>query len=250
MDCLRLRQIVWFRRRLITMKKTIIITGATKGLGHALTEKYISLGHTVIGCGRDAQAISAMKEKWSKAPCDFQVVDVTKDSDVQKWAQNSLTKFGAPDLLINNAATINRRAPLWEQTNQEIEDILAVNLRGVINCIRHFVPAMIKNKKGVIINLSSGWGRSVSPEVAPYCMTKWAIEGLTLALAEEIPKSMAAIPLSPGVIHTEMLEKAFGHSEAKGYPTPEKWAEVSAEFILKLSAKDSGQSLSVPGFEK
>mgnify|MGYP003338844544 CR=1 FL=1 len=83
-------------------------------------------------------------------------------------------------------AVMNRLAPLWEQDDREFTRLVDANIRGVQNVIRHFVPAMVKRAKGVIVNLSSGWGRSVSPEVAPYCMSKWAIEGLTQALAEEI----------------------------------------------------------------
>ena len=87
--------------------------------------------------------------------------------------------------------------------------MLDVNVKGVFNVIRAFVPAMVRRKSGVIVNLSSGWGRSTSPEVAPYCATKYAIEGLTLALAQELPAGMAAVPLNPGVIDTDMLRQAW-----------------------------------------
>ena len=73
---------------------------------------------------------------------------------------------------------------------------------------------MVERGKGVIVNLSSGWGRSVSPEVAPYCATKWAIEGLTKALAEELPEGMAAVPLNPGVVDTDMLRQAYSDGAA------------------------------------
>ena len=63
-----------------------------------------------------------------------------------------------------------------------------VNVKGVANVIRAFVPAMVAKKRGVIVNLSSGWGRSTAAEVAPYCATKYAIEGLTLSLAQELPR--------------------------------------------------------------
>ena len=104
---------------------------------------------------------------------------------------------------------MNRLSPLWEQDDREFTRLVDVNLRGMVNVIRHFVPPMVARKKGVIVNLSSGWGRSVSPEVAPYCASKWAVEGLTKALAEELPKGMAAIPLNPGVIDTDMLRQCW-----------------------------------------
>jgi NAD(P)-dependent dehydrogenase (short-subunit alcohol dehydrogenase family) len=104
---------------------------------------------------------------------------------------------------------------------------------------------MVARRRGVIVNFSSGWGRSVSPEVAPYCATKYAIEGLTLALAEELPEGMAAVPLNPGIINTDMLQSCFG-AEAGRYPTPERWAKTAVPFLLGLGAKDNGKSLTAP----
>ena len=84
-----------------------------------------------------------------------------------------------------------------------------VNIKGTVNVIRHFVPAMVERRRGVIVNFSSGWGRSTRAEVAPYCATKWAIEGFTQALAQELPPGMAAVPLNPGIINTEHVAKLF-----------------------------------------
>ena len=73
----------------------------------------------------------------------------------------------------------------------------------------------------------------------------YAIEGLTLALAQELPDGMCAVPLNPGIINTDMLQSAWGEG-ASAYPSPEKWAAKAVPFLLKLSAKDNGKSLSVP----
>ena len=99
----------------------------------------------------------------------------------------------------------------------------------------------------MIVNLSSGWGRSVSGEFAPYCASKWGVEGLTKALAEELPEPLAAVPLSPGVIDTAMLRQCYAEG-AGGYPKPAEWAKVAAPFLLGLGRKDNGKSLTVPGF--
>ena len=112
------------------------------------------------------------------------------------------------------------------------------------NCIRHFVPAMLAKKSGVIVNFSSGWGRSTAAEVAPYCATKWAIEGMTQALAQELPRGMAAIPLNPGIINTDMLQSCFGNAASR-YPTAEAWSRIAVPFLLSLGPKHNGQSLSV-----
>lgn len=221
----------------------IVITGVTRGLGRALVEEFIRGGHTVLGCGRSGEAIFDLRMT-HLAPHDFSIVDVAIDTKVSIWAAKILENDTPPDLLINNAALMNRLAPLWEQEDREFTKLVDVNIRGVANVIRHFVPAMVARKKGVIVNLSSGWGRSVSPEVAPYCMSKWAIEGMTKALAEELPEGMAAVPLNPGVIDTDMLRSAWG-DEAGAYQKAEQWAKIAAPFLLELGPKHNGQSLTV-----
>jgi NAD(P)-dependent dehydrogenase (short-subunit alcohol dehydrogenase family) len=140
---------------------------------------------------------------------------------------------------------INKNARLWEIGAREFSEVIDVNVKGTANVIRHFGPAMVKRKSGVIVNLSSGWGRSTDAEVAPYCASKWAIEGLTQSLAQELPSGMAAVPLNPGIINTEMLRSTFGGS-ASIYPTPEEWAKVAVPFLLEIGPKDNGKQLTVP----
>lgn len=225
----------------------IIITGVTRGLGRALTEEFIRLGHTVIGCGRGSDGIFDLRMKHG-APHSFDVVDVSNDTKVGIWGARALAFGEVPDLLINNAGVMNTPAPLWKVPAEEFAKLVNVNITGVANVIREFAPAMIAAKRGVIVNLSSGWGRSVSPEVAPYCASKWAIEGLTKALAEELPRGMAAVPLNPGVIDTDMLRQCWPDGAAN-HPKAEAWAKAAAPFILQLGTKDNGRSLSVPDFE-
>ena len=107
------------------------------------------------------------------------------------------------------------------------------------------VPAMIKRGRGVIVNFSSGWGRSVDAEVPPYCASKFAIEGLTRALALELPAGLAAVALNPGIIDTAMLRSCFGGS-VSGYEAPDKRVQHAVPFILKLSRSDNGSSPTVP----
>jgi NAD(P)-dependent dehydrogenase (short-subunit alcohol dehydrogenase family) len=225
--------------------KIIVITGVTRGLGLALVHGFVELGHTVVGCGRSADAIAELRADFP-SPHDFEVVDVTDGPQVMAWARRILGGLGAPDLLLNNAALINRNAPLWEVPADEFDQVIDVNLKGVANVVRAFVPAMIARGSGVIVNLSSGWGRSTSPEVAPYCATKWGVEGLTRAMAQELPKGLAAVPLNPGIIDTAMLRSTFG-GKAGGFLSPEEWAKDAVPFLLKLGPKDNGKPLTVPG---
>ncbi|PYK96639.1 MAG: oxidoreductase [Verrucomicrobia bacterium] len=224
--------------------KRVAISGVSRGLGRAMAEEFIRLGHTVLGCARSAKSIAELRGRFGK-PHDFEAVDVASDEKVRAWAGRVLKSHGAPDLLLNNAAIINKNAPVWKVGAEQFDQVIDVNIKGVANVIRHFVPAMIERGSGVIVNFSSGWGRSTDAEVAPYCATKWAMEGLTQALAQELPAGMAAIPLNPGVINTEMLQSCFGGS-ASAYPTAKEWAKRAVPFLLSLGPKHNGQSLTVP----
>lgn len=228
------------------MSRRIVITGISRGLGFAMAEGFQKLGHTVIGCASNSSAIAEAAA--SLKTVRISRVDVTNDAEVAAWAASVIREGGPPDLLLNNAAIINRNEKLWKLSASEFDRVMMVNVNGVANVLRHFVPSMVASKSGVIVNFSSGWGRSVSAEVAPYCASKWAIEGLTLALAEELPDGLCAVPLNPGIINTDMLQSCFS-SGANMYPSPEEWAKRSVPFLLSLTARHNGQQLTVPGEE-
>lgn len=225
----------------------IVITGVTKGLGRALAEWYIANGHTVAGCGRSSEILDLRFTH--PAPHDFSVVDVTDETKVSIWSAKLCGPDVAPDVLICNAAVMNTPAPLWKVPAQEFNRLIDTNVKGAATVIRHFVPHMIARGSGTIVTLSSGWGRSTSPDVAPYCASKFAIEGLTQALAQELPAGMAAVPLNPGVIDTDMLRQAWA-DDAATYVKPAEWAKIAAPFILQLGAKDNGRSVTVPRYSQ
>ena len=222
--------------------KRIVITGVSRGLGRALVEGFAQRGHVVCGCARSAAGVAELGHQYPP-PHDFTVVDVSHDAEVRAWAKRVLAG-GPVDLLVNNAGLINRNAPLWKVPEEEFSQVIDVNIKGVVNVLRHFVPAKIERGQGVIVNMSSGWGRSVSPEVAPYCGAKWAIEGLTRAMAEELPAGLAAVPLNPGIINTDMLQTCWGDG-ANSYPDASNWAKRAVPMLLRLGPKQSGQPLSV-----
>ncbi len=101
-----------------TPPKIVLITGVTRGLGRAMADEFTRLGHTVLGCGRSKFAIQQMAQSFGK-PHDFSSVNVAQDAEVKSWANRLLNTFGPPDLLLNNAAIINRNAALWRVSAQE-----------------------------------------------------------------------------------------------------------------------------------
>jgi NAD(P)-dependent dehydrogenase (short-subunit alcohol dehydrogenase family) len=224
-------------------RRVIVITGVSRGLGAALVAEFVARGHVVLGCSRSRAALESLKQQ-HPPPHDFAVVDVAVEAQVAAWAGRLLAVHGAVDLLLNNAALINRSAPLWQVDPSEFSAVIDANIKGVFHVVRCFLPSMLARRAGVIVNFSSGWGRSTAAEVAPYCATKWAIEGLTQALAQELPTGLAAIPLNPGIIDTDMLRSCFG-AGAGAYPTPAAWARTPAPFLLRLGSQDNGKSLTV-----
>tara|TARA_B100000614_G_scaffold245938_1_gene251489 strand:- start:1130 stop:1837 length:708 start_codon:yes stop_codon:yes gene_type:complete len=224
-------------------KKVVVITGVGRGLGRAMAREFVAQGHTVAGCSRNEKKLLALVKDLGDSNI-FSQVNVADDFSVQQWAVKVIKELGAPDLLINNAAVINKNQFLWELSAEGFSEVVDVNIKGVANVIRHFVKPMAKAGRGVIVNFSSGWGRSASPEVAPYCATKWAIEGMTQSLAQELPEGLAAVPLNPGVINTDMLRSCFGPSAAD-FPSADEWATIAVPFLLGLSTKNNGQSLTV-----
>lgn len=221
----------------------ILITGVSRGLGQALCHEYAQQGHSLAGCARSATAVDILQDKLGNEH-QFDAVDLSDDKAVQLWIRQLEKEWGVPDLVINNAAVIANNAPLWEVPLEEFKQVMDINITAVFSVIRHVLPAMIARRSGVIANISSGWGRSVSADVAVYCASKWAIEGMTQALAQELPEGLAAVPVNPGVINTDMLQSCFGEG-ANDAPTPEVWAKRAAPLFVGLGPKDNGKQRTV-----
>lgn len=227
------------------MSRKIAITGTSKGLGQALVAQLGELGHQVVGGAR------TKKSELSTAPIGtYLELDVTDPESQERWWDGVEATFGGlPELVVANAALINRSAPLWEVPEEEFRTVMEANIVGVFLTLRQFLQRWHRQDSdrqapAVLIALSSGWGRSTSPEVAPYCATKWAVEGLCQSLAQELPRSLSVVALNPGIINTEMLQSCFG-AGASHYPSAEEWAKGAARQILDYSRAHNGQSLTI-----
>ncbi|XP_010458373.1 PREDICTED: NADPH-dependent pterin aldehyde reductase-like [Camelina sativa] len=229
----------------VTAARTVLITGVSKGLGRALALELAKRGHTVIGCARTQEKLTALQSELpSPANHLLLTADVKLNSSVEELAHTIMEKKGVPDIIVNNAGTINKNSKIWEVSAEDFDNVMDTNVKGVANVLRHFIPLMLPRKQGIIVNMSSGWGRSGAALVAPYCASKWAIEGLSRAVAKEVAEGMAVVALNPGVINTELLTSCFGNS-ASLYQAPDAWAVKAATMILNLTAGDNGGSLTV-----
>jgi len=206
-----------------------------------MTIEFHSRGWSVAGGARNTDSLNELSTQLVNS-CFFQPVDITKPNEVENFAQSVTQNVGVPDLLVNNAGVINRNARLTEISPEEFSSVLSVNLGGIHNMIRSFVPLMEKQRSGIIANFSSYWGQSTAPEVGPYCASKWGVEGLTRSLAQELPDGMTAVAFNPGIIDTEMLRSCFGEG-ASSHEKPSQWAKHAVDSIEGISATDNGTTV-------
>ena len=229
------------------MKNMVVITGVSRGIGRALVDSFIDIGYSVAGCARDVDEIDFLRNKYGDEHL-FEVTDVVDNSSVGKFAKHVYEKFGHVDILINNAATKSKLLPLWEVAEDDFNKTINTNIIGVVNMIRAFIPKMVTNQKGLIINFSSEWGRVSDPKVGSYIASKYAIEGLTKSLARDLPDGMIAIALSPLIVYTELLEYVKGlllPGEYEMGVTPKEWADYAVSFLLNLKNTDNGKSITL-----
>lgn len=224
--------------------KHLVITGITSGLGLALARLLLKNGHTVYGCGRRDDPLTPAEAEAFQGRYYFQQLDIMDFAACQSWAEKC-QQSDAIDYLVHNAAAIHENANLWEMDREQMERVVDVNIKGSFNVLQAFLPGMLKQKQGVAITLSSGAGRMGIPKISGYCASKWAVEGMMKTLAEELPAPMAAIPMSPGIVDTDMLRTNFGEAAAQ-YQKPEDWATRAMPFILGLTREHNGESLTVP----
>ncbi|XP_022930008.1 NADPH-dependent pterin aldehyde reductase-like [Cucurbita moschata] len=224
--------------------RVVLITGVSKGLGRALALELANRGHTIIGCSRDQPKLDSLRQQLPSNSHLLFNANVRSNDSVEELARAVVQNKLVPDIILNNAAVINRNRNLWEVDVEEFDNVIDTNVKGIANILRHFIPLMIPKKHGIIINMSSMAGRRGHSQIAPYCASKWAIEGLSKSLAKELPDGMTVVTLDPGAINTDMLVSVAG-SLASNYLPPERWAIKAATMILDLTPSDNGASLTV-----
>jgi NAD(P)-dependent dehydrogenase (short-subunit alcohol dehydrogenase family) len=236
------------------MSPLAVITGATKGLGFALAGELVAHGWSVAGCGSSHASVTAAAEgavfDTAQRSADgftgsLRVVDVADAAAVAAWAAD----LPAPDLVIANAGVVNSPAPIWELDPAAFAQALAVNVGGVANLARAFLPGMIARGYGTFVAMSSGWGRRGKEGLSPYCASKFAVEGLVQSVALEVPAPIRVVSLDPGNgVRTAMLDTCLPDELDVAYPSPAEWASQAVGFILDTAVRaPSGSALKVPG---
>lgn len=192
--------------------KVALVTGGTSGIGKATALAFARAGAKVVLTGRREKEGEQVVAEIQKLGGDaaFVRADVAKDGDVKKMIDFTIDKFGKLDVAFNNAG-VEWKGPLDQATEAEYRRIFDINVWGVLNSMRHEIPAMLKNGGGAIVNTSSVAGHVGLAQVSVYIASKHAVEGLTKSVALEFAKQNIRInAVAPGVIQTEMFDRFAG----------------------------------------
>ncbi len=189
------------------MKKTVLVTGASKGIGAATAILFAQKGYNVVINYNNSYESASLLAK-SLSANGYSVMthkaNVANKLEVDVMVKETLYKFGSLDILVNNAG-IAYQGLITETDEIDFDNIIDVNLKGVFNCCKAVVPSMVSQQAGKIINISSMWGQvGASCEVA-YSAAKAGVIGLTKALAKELaPSGITVNCIAPGLIETNM----------------------------------------------
>jgi NAD(P)-dependent dehydrogenase (short-subunit alcohol dehydrogenase family) len=187
--------------------QTAIVTGAATGIGEAIARRLASAGATVAIADLNVDAASKTADSIGRN--SFSVgCDVTDSVSVADAVREVISRTGRIDILVNNAGIAGRAAPVWEQTEEDWERIVAINVYGPANFCRVVVPHMLGRSYGRIVNIASIAGKEGNPNMAPYSATKAAVIAMTKSLGKELATSGICVnAVSPAVIQTQILDQ-------------------------------------------
>lgn len=238
-------------------RKTVLVTGASRGIGKAIAVKFAKKGYNVaINClHNEDRLLQTQKELEAyRVSCLSYMGDMGDFEKCQEFFEMVRKQFGGLDVLVNNAG-ISYIGLLQDMTPDAWERILRTNLTSVFNCCKLAIPSMVEKKQGKIINISSVWGISGASCEAAYSATKGGINALTKALAKELaPSGIQVNAVACGAIDTEMnqfLEEDELIALIEEIPTGRLGtAEEVADLVYHLGYKNSyltGQIISLDG---
>jgi 3-oxoacyl-[acyl-carrier protein] reductase len=227
-------------------RRVVIITGGSRGIGLATARAFLEQGARVGICGVNPERLhEARAGLESLGEVQAVEADVRVISQVQAFVERVIARFGAVEVLVNNAgrASVGRFA---EADLASLDAVVDVNVKGVLYATRVVLPYMLKQGRGVVINVSSGAGLTGFPEIVTYCASKFAVVGFTEALAQELRGTGVQVyGLCPGRVATDMQVQYSG--ERIGMP-PERVAEAILELAgCRRPPVASGRSMTLPG---
>lgn len=215
------------------MKKIWLITGASRGFGRIWTEAALKRGDQVAATARKLGDLADLTKRFGDAVLPL-ALDVTQPKQVEQVVQQAYAHFGKLDVLVNNAG-VSLLAATEEASDDQIRDLFDANYFGMVRVLRAALPLLRQQGSGHILGVSSGLGIGAMPLIGFYSATKWAVEALHEALAQEVRAfGIKVTILEPGAYATD-----FGKS-ARVADVTEPYADFRKQFMARLSNMERG----------
>jgi 3-oxoacyl-[acyl-carrier protein] reductase len=249
--------------------KTAIVTGSSRGIGKETAILLAKMGLNIVICSRTQSEINSVVHEIRRIIGNGNInnnnnndnnnndvigikCDVSKSLEVDYLIQKTIDKFKAIDILVNNAGIVFIKK-LIDTSEEEWDKTIDINLKSVFLCTKAVLPFMIRNRYGVIINVSSGAGKTGFPDISAYCASKFGMIGLTESAAWEVAAGdrmdIRVMAICPGEVDTKMqadLDPEYYRKNKNKMLQPRQIAEKIGEMIVDKEHKyDNGQSIEI-----
>jgi len=234
-------------------EKRIVVTGGSKGLGRALTVRFVREGACVAICARFAEDLNRLNIELRSGGAHLLCVacDIADPEQVGQFARSVLEDFGGVDVLINNASILGPRIDLVEFSRSTWARVIDVNVNGLFNVTRAFLPSMIAHRSGSVINVTSSVGKVGRARWGAYAVSKFAMEGFTQTLADEVRSlGIRVNSVNPGPMDTAMRHAAYPEEDRSKLKSPEEVTEVFVYLAADESRGVTGQYFEAQKFER
>jgi short-subunit dehydrogenase len=223
---------------MVFTNKVVVVTGASRGIGKEIAQVFAEQGAKVVLVAQQEAPLEELEDTLLAAGYDVTGMagDITDEVTVQALLQEVAASYGHVDVLINNAAVATLK-PLVQMSMEEAHRMLQVNFMAMVHLSQLFLPGMIEQRSGVIINMSAAVGRSGYPNLAVYSATKAAIIAFSEAVAKEVRRyGVQVYSILPHGVDTSLYHTLFGASDADKLLSPARVAQD----VLRVASGDSG----------
>jgi NAD(P)-dependent dehydrogenase (short-subunit alcohol dehydrogenase family) len=226
--------------------KVALVTGGSRGIGRAIAAAYVQSGANVFICGRNVNDIAAALRDIRQAGgvIDGVTGDVAKAEDVEHIVRKTVERFGAIDVLVNNASILGPREAIANYPLAAWDEVIRINLTGVFLMTRAVLPIMLERGSGSIINVTSGVGRRGKGRWGAYAVSKAGLENFTQVLADEVGQTGIRVnSVNPAATRTRMRAEAYPTEDPLALPAAEEITPIFVYLASDTAAGVTGQSL-------
>ena len=226
--------------------KAALISGGSRGIGRAIARAYARAGARVFICGRNGADVEAALQEIRAAggTIDGVAGDIGRLADVRRIVRLALDRFGAIDVLVNNASILGPRATITDYPTDAWEEVIRTNLTGVFLMTHEVLPSMLARRSGSIINISSGVGRVGKGQWGAYAVSKAGLENFTQVLADEVKSAGIRVnAVNPAATRTPMRAAAYPAEDPGSLPTPDEVVPIFIYLATDGAQEITGQSL-------